>query len=97
MTYDITRHTFGWDNGSPTRRVEVGRARMEWWLVTNGEYLAFWKGVAGGERVALPLSWTDDGTEVWLYSLDHPRVLICTGRQQVRMLYRLVPMSVAKH
>ena len=97
MTYDVARHTFGWDSESPTRQVEVGPVRMEWRPVTNGEYLAFWMGVVGWERVALPLSWTDEGTEVWFYSLDHPRVLIRARRQRVRTLYGLIPMSVAKH
>ena len=75
VTYDVAGHTFGWDNESPARRVEVGRVRMEWRPVTNGEYLAFWKGEAGGERVAFPPSWvsTDNGRiEVCFSSLDHP-------------------------
>ena len=53
MTYDVAGHTFGWDNENPARRVEVGHVRMEGRPVTNGEYLAFWNGVASGVSAEL--------------------------------------------
>jgi L-histidine Nalpha-methyltransferase / hercynylcysteine S-oxide synthase len=48
-------HEFGWDNENPTRSVDVGKVRLEWRPVTNGEFLAFWKEPKSG--VGMPGSW----------------------------------------
>src|SRR5688572_24658365 len=35
---DVANHTFGWDNESPARVVEVARFKAEWRAITNREY-----------------------------------------------------------
>lgn len=58
--HDVMAHTFGWDNESPARLVEVGPFNAEWRCVTNGEFLKFW--MTGS--VATPVNWVLDGCEV---------------------------------
>ena len=68
----VAGHAFGWDNESPARAVAVGRFRASWRPVTNGEFLAYWRG-AGAGRVALPPSWVcADGGEVRVRTLYGP-------------------------
>ena len=52
--FDIHGHTFGWDNESPPRKVNVGRFRAEWRPITNGEFESFWR---DNENIPLPRSW----------------------------------------
>jgi formylglycine-generating enzyme required for sulfatase activity len=54
-------HEYGWDNESPARSVYVEKVRVEWWPVSNGEFLVFWKD--GKNGVEMPCSWIkeDDG------------------------------------
>lgn len=59
--HDVVGHTFGWDNESPRREVEVGKFKIEWRPVSNGEFFAFWKRMAGA--IALPPSWVQDGED----------------------------------
>jgi L-histidine Nalpha-methyltransferase / hercynylcysteine S-oxide synthase len=62
-------HQFGWDNESPRRVVKLGRVRVSWRCVTNGEYAAYLEGEGKG-KVEMPKSWVMDGGEiqVWLRS-----------------------------
>ncbi|KAH9936844.1 C-type lectin protein [Epithele typhae] len=81
---DVSAHEFGWDNESPARAVDVPKFRVEWRPVTNGEFLAFWRG-AGAGKVDMPASWTTDGCGA---GEADPRV---------RTLYGPVPMRYARH
>ena len=56
---DVVGHTFGWDNESPPRAVQVGQFKAEWRLVTNGEFEEFWRG-PGKDLVEMPKSWVED-------------------------------------
>ncbi|KAH7918025.1 hypothetical protein BV22DRAFT_920366 [Leucogyrophana mollusca] len=60
---DVKGHTFGWDNESPARTVEVAQFKLEWRPITNAEYLAFWE---THREVAMPSSWVqeEDGVKV---------------------------------
>ncbi|KZV82906.1 DUF323 domain-containing protein [Exidia glandulosa HHB12029] len=46
---------FGWDNESPKRSAHVGKVRMSWRCITNGEYLAFYE--KQKDTTELPKSW----------------------------------------
>lgn len=59
VSEDIEGHTFGWDNESPRRKVEVGAFRVDWRPVSNGEFEAFWKG-SGRDKVGMPMSWVEE-------------------------------------
>jgi hypothetical protein len=59
LTEDVVGHTFGWDNESPPRAVQVGQFKAEWRLVTNGEFEVFWRG-PGKDLVEMPKSWVED-------------------------------------
>ncbi|PCH41710.1 hypothetical protein WOLCODRAFT_119486 [Wolfiporia cocos MD-104 SS10] len=83
LANDTEDHEFGWDNESPARAVQVGRFRIDWRPVTNGEFLAFWRG-AGKGTVDMPASWVLDGSAE-------------DGEVRVRTLYGPVPMDVARH
>ncbi len=81
LEHDVAAHTFGWDNESPARAVEVGAFRVEWRPVTNGEFEVFWRG-AGKGVVGMPASWVSDADD---------------GGVKVRTLYGPVPMAYARH
>ena len=83
LEHDVGVHEFGWDNESPARAVQIGAFRVAWRPVTNGEFLAFWRG-AGKSKVDMPASWVLDVTN----GEEDPRV---------RTLYGPVPMRVARH
>lgn len=51
--------TFGWDNESPERTVQVQRFNIEWRPVTNGEFLRFMTGIGHG-KVQAPASWVEE-------------------------------------
>ncbi|KAI0031532.1 C-type lectin protein [Vararia minispora EC-137] len=53
--YNTAARAYGWDNESPARTVRVSAFRASWRPVTNGAYLAWWRG-AGAGRPA-PKSW----------------------------------------
>ena len=59
---EVKDHDMGWDNEHPRHNVDVGKFRIEWRPVTNGQFYEFWK-EAGG-KVALPKSWVMDGGDV---------------------------------
>ena len=59
---EVKDHDMGWDNEHPRHSVDVGKFRIEWRPVTNGQFYEFWK-EAGG-KVALPKSWVMDGGDV---------------------------------
>jgi L-histidine Nalpha-methyltransferase / hercynylcysteine S-oxide synthase len=64
---DVQEHVFGWDNESPRRVVEVGKFKVEWRPVTNGEYMAFWKSAGHGRP--MPASWVDESGETKVTSI----------------------------
>ncbi|CCL99008.1 uncharacterized protein FIBRA_01016 [Fibroporia radiculosa] len=68
---DVQGHEFGWDNESPKHAVEIGRFKIDWRPVTNGEFLAYWRG-AGKDRVAIPPSWVEEDGEVRVRTLYGP-------------------------
>lgn len=54
-------HTYGWDNESPARTVQVGAFRSEWRTVTNKEFERYWRG-KGALPELMPKSWVlEDG------------------------------------
>lgn len=55
-------HEFGWDNENPKSTVQVGRFKIEWRPVTNGEFYGFYEG--NKEEVQLPASWVVQDGEV---------------------------------
>ncbi|KAG1742298.1 uncharacterized protein EDB91DRAFT_1279204 [Suillus paluster] len=69
--YDVAGHTFGWDNESPSRLVEVKAFRIEWRPVTNGEFYEFYKG-AGQGKVKFPASWEDHNGDIRVRTLYGP-------------------------
>jgi len=72
LAEDVVGHTFGWDNESPPRAMQVGQFKAEWRLVTNGEFEVFWMG-PGKDLVEMPKSWVDDdsGIKVCLLIVFH--------------------------
>lgn len=60
--HDVAEHTFGWDNESPQRQIHVGKFRIEWRPISNGDFLAFWRKMNG--EIGLPPSWVQDGDEL---------------------------------
>ncbi|EMD31755.1 hypothetical protein CERSUDRAFT_162503 [Gelatoporia subvermispora B] len=64
----VAGHTFGWDNESPRRAVELKGFRVEWRPITNGEFLAFFQGPGKG-RVAFPPSWIEEQGETKVRTL----------------------------
>jgi formylglycine-generating enzyme required for sulfatase activity len=56
----VEGHEFGWDNEHPKREVDIGRFKIEWRPVTNGEFYQFYTGV-GRDKASFPASWVDDG------------------------------------
>ncbi|KAI0826841.1 DUF323 domain-containing protein [Trametes gibbosa] len=77
---DVLGHSFGWDNEHPQRTVRVGRFKIEWRPVTNGQFYDFY--YAGGgqkmDKIQFPKSWIE---------LD--------GQVFVRTLYGPVPLKIA--
>ena len=55
---DVAGHDFGWDNEHPRREVHVGRFKIEWRPVTNGEFFEFYHGEGKG-KVQYPASWVE--------------------------------------
>jgi formylglycine-generating enzyme required for sulfatase activity len=69
-TSDDTRtHEFGWDNEAPKRQVLVGKFKIEWRPVTNGEFYQFYIGLGKG-NVPLPASWVEEAGAVKVCNLD---------------------------
>lgn len=72
---NVKGHTFGWDNESPARTVQVGAFKAEWRPVTNKEFEIFRNKQAKGV-VDFPKSWVDEDGEIkvcyffWQYNLD---------------------------
>ncbi|KAI0661991.1 hypothetical protein C8Q70DRAFT_1051496 [Cubamyces menziesii] len=78
---DVYRHDFGWDNEHPQRTVHVGKFKIEWRPVTNGQFYDFY--MSGGkdmDNIKFPKSWVDIDGEVY-----------------VRTLYGPVPMKIARN
>jgi L-histidine Nalpha-methyltransferase / hercynylcysteine S-oxide synthase len=59
---DVAGHDFGWDNEHPKRDVHVGKFRIEWRPITNGEFYKFYHG-AGKGKVQYPASWVEHDGE----------------------------------
>ncbi|KAF7375903.1 hypothetical protein MSAN_00004700 [Mycena sanguinolenta] len=57
---DAEGRTYGWDNESPRRWVEVGQFRAAWRPVTNKEFMVFWR----EGKAELPKSWVEEDGEV---------------------------------
>lgn len=58
---NIVNHTYGWDNESPARVVEVGAFKAEWRPITNNQYMTFWRSLTGK---AMPKSWVEEDGEI---------------------------------
>lgn len=58
----VDSHEFGWDNESPKRDVSVGKFRIEWRPVTNGEFYEYYAG-GGHTKVKFPASWVESSGE----------------------------------
>ncbi|KAF9528475.1 DUF323 domain-containing protein [Crepidotus variabilis] len=67
---DVKGHTFGWDNESPARIVEVGAFRADWRCVTNGEFKTFWQESKGA--IAIPASWVEEDGEFKIRTMYGP-------------------------
>jgi formylglycine-generating enzyme required for sulfatase activity len=66
-------HSFGWDNESPPRSVEVPQFKIEWRPVSNGQYYEFLKGAKNEEiRLKFPSSWVQIGDDVFVRTLYGP-------------------------
>ena len=65
---EVENHEFGWDNEHPQRQVDVGKFRIEWRPVSNGDFYEFYNS-GGSDKVAFPKSWCmiDDGVYVHLF------------------------------
>ena len=73
---DAQQHEYGWDNEHPRRAAHVGRVRIEWRPITNGEFFAFWKGREG--EVEMPKSWVEvDGVVMVRLVLREDRCVPC--------------------
>lgn len=58
--YDAA-HTFGWDNESPKRTVDVPAFKVSLLPISNGDYLDFWQSKSDSEKKEmLPGSWKLD-------------------------------------
>ncbi|KAJ3558000.1 hypothetical protein NM688_g1170 [Phlebia brevispora] len=64
-------YEFGWDNEHPKRQLQVGRFRIDWRPVTNGDFYLFYLG-EGKELVQLPSSWVDVNGELQVRTLYGP-------------------------
>lgn len=56
-------HAFGWDNEHPQRQVNVGKFRIDWRPVTNGEFYLFYLAEGKG-LVQRPESWVEVAGEL---------------------------------
>ncbi|KAF9472134.1 hypothetical protein BDN70DRAFT_972430 [Pholiota conissans] len=72
-------HTFGWDNESPARDVQVGAFRASWRCITNAEFAAFWR--TSGGAILTPRSWV-------LLGANKDEV-------HIRTLFGFVPLRIA--
>ena len=63
----VEGHEFGWDNENPKRQVDIGRFKIEWRPVTNGEFYRFYTG-AGNGKVSFPASWVDDAGVIKVFA-----------------------------
>lgn len=62
---DVADHEFGWDNESPRREVAVGRFKIDWRPITNGEYYAYWKAQETANKSPdLPASWVQVNEDI---------------------------------
>ena len=72
---NVKDHTFGWDNESPARTVQVGAFKAEWRPVTNKEFETFRNKQAKGV-VDFPKSWVDEDGEIKVCFLFRNTTLI---------------------
>ncbi|KIK09297.1 hypothetical protein K443DRAFT_82998 [Laccaria amethystina LaAM-08-1] len=71
VSENVKDHTFGWDNESPPRTVQVGAFKAEWRPVTNREFETFRNKQAKGV-VDFPKSWVDEDGEVKVRTIYGP-------------------------
>jgi formylglycine-generating enzyme required for sulfatase activity len=67
---EVKDHEIGWDNEHPRHNVDVGKFRIEWRPVTNGQFYEFWK--EGEGKVSLPKTWVMDGGNMMVRTLYGP-------------------------
>ena len=67
---EVKDHEIGWDNEHPRHTVDVGKFRIEWRPVTNGQFYEFWK--EGGGKVPLPKTWVMDGDNIMVGNSSAP-------------------------
>lgn len=68
---NVKDHTFGWDNESPARTVQVGAFKTEWRPVTNREFETFRNNQSKGV-VDFPKSWVDEDGEIKVRTMFGP-------------------------
>ncbi|KZT11762.1 DUF323 domain-containing protein [Laetiporus sulphureus 93-53] len=68
---EVAGHAFGWDNERPKRNVQVGKFKIEWRPVTNGEFFDFYSAKGRG-LVSLPASWIEIDGEIFVRTLYGP-------------------------
>ncbi|KAF7965756.1 hypothetical protein HWV62_42004 [Athelia sp. TMB] len=71
LMYDVNGHSFGWDNESPPRAVQVGKFSIDWRPVSNGEFYEFWKN-AGAAEIDMPKSWVCVEGDIMVRTLYGP-------------------------
>ncbi|TRM57888.1 histidine-specific methyltransferase [Schizophyllum amplum] len=86
---EVRRREFGWDNEHPVRTEEVGKFRMSWRPISNGEFYAYWRERQG--TVPLPPSWMPP-TKDEAYDAGDPY-----SGMRVRTLHGPVHMKYAHH
>lgn len=67
----VDGHSFGWDNESPKRNVDVNAFRIEWRPVTNGQFYEFYHGDGKG-KVTLPASWVEQDGQIQVSTDNSP-------------------------
>ncbi|KAF9645796.1 DUF323 domain-containing protein [Thelephora ganbajun] len=68
---EVEDHEFGWDNEQPQRQADVGKFRIEWRPVSNGDFYEFYNS-GGSDKVAFPKSWCMIDDEVYVLTMYGP-------------------------
>ncbi|CDO77155.1 hypothetical protein BN946_scf184657.g30 [Trametes cinnabarina] len=70
---DVYGHAFGWDNEHPERKVTVGKFKIEWRPITNGQFYEFYMHDGKNlENVKFPASWVEMDGQVFVRTLYGP-------------------------
>jgi len=72
----VKDHEFGWDNEHPRREIDVGKFRIEWRPITNGQFYEYWKSAEG--KVLMPKLWILQDGQVMVSKFGCACVLSCS-------------------